>query len=321
MANNKPALTAEQQAVVNKNQIEKAVTSKIAELSAKGGIRIPQGFHPGNEIALALLELSERREKDGTPTLSVVESASVAQSLFRMCILGLSLARKQCSFIRYANKLQFQPQYHGNMALAKRLGGADQPRAQVIYEGDDFEYIIDTRTGNKVVTKHVQKLGNIDNTKIVGAWALIPYRDDPERQPFVEVMTFAEIIAAWQQGPTAGKSPAHLKFTQEMAKKTVINRACKLFITASDESGMYDSYTDNNNDLAKDTPDEQPGETIEVNLDALDADKVTKTLADAPDSYVDKETGEETGAPAESTAPAPEQAAPAAEKKSGLFDL
>ena len=86
-------------------------------------------------------------------------------------------------------------------------------RGTGIYEGDEFEYMIDTRTGNKVVTKHTQKLGNIDNAKIVGAWCLIPYENDPERQPYVEVMTRDEILTAWQQGPTAGKSPAHLKFT------------------------------------------------------------------------------------------------------------
>lgn len=318
---NKPALTPDQLAVVNKNKIEQAVTNKIAAMSQAGGIRIPQGFHPGNEISLALLELSERKEKDGTPTLAVVESSSVAQSLFRMCILGLSLARKQCSFIRYANKLTFQPQYHGNIALAKRLGGAGQPRAQVIYEGDEFEYIIDTKTGNKVVTKHVQKLQNIDNAKIVGAWCLIPYENDPERQPYVEVMTRDEILTAWQQGPTAGKSPAHLKFTQEMSKKTVINRACKLFITASDESGMYESYTNNDNDLTKDAPDEQPGETIEVNLDALDEGKVEQAVKDAP-VVVDKETGEETATPAPT--PAAESPAPGeqgSDKGGGLFNL
>jgi recombination protein RecT len=302
MANNNPALTAEQIAVNNKNKIEKAVLNKIAALSKAGGIRIPQGFHPGNEIALALLELSDRKEANGSPTLAVVESASVAQSLFRMCILGLSLARKQCSFIRYGNKLQFQPQYHGNMALAKRLGGAGQPRAQVIYKGDEFEYIIDTKTGNKVVTKHVQSLANIDNANIIGAWALVPYADDPERQPYVEVMTMDEIRKSWQQGATKGNSPAHLNFTQEMCKKTVINRACKLFITASDESGMYETYTDNDKDLTQDAPEqqEQP-EVIEVNLDALDETKVIEAVKDAPESesHESPESHEPEPAPAE----------------------
>ncbi len=316
MTNNKPALTAEQIAVNNKNQIEKAVTNKIAAMSKAGGIAIPQGFHPGNEISLALLELSERKEANGTPTLAVVESSSVAQSLFRMCILGLSLARKQCSFIRYGNKLQFQPQYHGNVALARRIGGAGRPVAQVIYEGDEFEYIIDTTTGNKVVTKHVQSLKNIDNSKIVGAWCLIPYANEPDRQPFVEVMTFDEIQRSWQQGATKGKSPAHLNFTQEMAKKTIINRACKLFITTSDESGMYASYTNNDNDLQQATPEEQSaGEVIEVNLDKMDSEKVEQVTTDAPEVAAEPVAG--TVAPGPENEPKPA----AAPKKDNLFDI
>ena len=83
---------------------------------------------------------------------------------------------------------------------------------------------------------------------------------------------------------------------------------------------MYESYTNNDNDLTKDAPDEQPGETIEVNLDALDGEKVEQAVKDAP--VVDKETGEETAAPAPT--PAAESPAPGeqgSDKGGGLFNL
>lgn len=290
---NKMTISVEQQAVLNKNKIEKAVTAKIAAMTKAGGIAIPKGYNPGNEIALALLELSDRKEKTGVPTLAAVDSASVAQSLFRMCILGVSFSRKQCAFIKYGDKLQFQLQYHGNIALAKRLGGAAQPRAQVIYEGDEFEYVIDTATGNKVVTKHVQRIGNIDNAKIVGAWCLVPY-EDPNRQPFVEVMTINEIRQSWQKGATKGTSDAHVNFTQEMCKKTVINRACKLFITSSDDAGLYESYTDNDRDMSSSRPEEQQAaEVVDINLDALDAGKVAAIAAKTDDAAPEEQSGHE----------------------------
>ena len=43
------------------------------------------------------------------------------------------------------------------------------------------------------------------------------------------------------QGATKGQSPAHRNFPQEMAKKTVIGRACKLFVSTSDDAGVYGS--------------------------------------------------------------------------------
>lgn len=298
------AISVEQQAVLNKNKIEKAVTAKLAAMTKAGGIVIPKGYNPGNEIALALLELSDRKEKNGVPTLAAVDSASVAQALFRMCILGVSFSRKQCAFIKYGDKLQFQLEYHGNIALAKRLGGAAQPRAQIIYEGDEFEYIIDTATGNKVVTKHVQQLGNIDNTKIVGAWCLVPY-EDPERQPYVEIMTMNEIRQSWQKGATKGTSDAHVNFTQEMCKKTVISRACKLFISTSDDSGLYDTYANNARDLTSDRPDEQQaGEVVDVNLDALDAGKVAAIASkQADDSAPEEQAGDPDPVPVENADP------------------
>ena len=325
--NNTPT-PAELTVIANKNKqvIENSVTHRLNEMRKAGGIALPKGYNAGNELTLALLELSEMKDQStGQPILAVVEPSSVAQSLFRMCVLGVSLSRKQCAFIKYGTRLNFQLEYHGRLALAKRFGGAGEPRAQVIYEGDEFEYMIDTWTGNKVVTKHVQKLGNIDNTKIVGAWALVPYADNPDRQPFVEVMTMQEIQTAWKQGATKGGSPAHVNFTQEMCKKTVLGRACKLFITASNDSGLYEYYTDNNNDLTKDTPDEQgPDKVVVVDLDAIPVEKVEKAIEAAPVlESADPETGKvkDDLPPDNVPGPAPEKQAATAEGKPGLFDM
>lgn len=172
------------------------------------------------------------------PVLSLVTPQSVANAMLTMCLKGLSMEKGQCTFIRYGNELQFQQEYHGTVALAKRYGAGD-PQAQVIYEGDDFEYEINPKTGKKVVKKHIQKLQNINNDKIVGAWCLVPYADHPDWEPKVEVMTMDEIRRSWMQGATKGQSPAHRNFPQEMAKKTVIGRACKLFVSTSDDAGVY----------------------------------------------------------------------------------
>ena len=53
-----------------------------------------------------------------------------------------------------------------------------------------------------------------------------------------EVMNISQIKSAWNQGAAKGNSGAHKNFTDEMAKKTVINRACKNFVCTSDDSDI-----------------------------------------------------------------------------------
>lgn len=221
-----------------KNKITESVLNRIAALQ-KGGITVPKGFSADNQIYLAFLKLTSMTDPSSKkPVLSLVTPQSVANAMLTMCLKGLSMEKGQCTFIRYGNELQFQQEYHGTVALAKRYGAGD-PQAQVIYEGDDFEYEINPKTGKKVVKKHIQKLQNINNDKIVGAWCLVPYADHPDWEPKVEVMTMDEIRRSWMQGATKGQSPAHRNFPQEMAKKTVIGRACKLFVSTSDDAGVY----------------------------------------------------------------------------------
>ena len=45
-----------------------------------------------------------------------------------------------------------------------------------------------------------------------------------------------QIKDSWNQGAMKGNSPAHKLFPDQMAEKTVINRACKLIIRTSDDA-------------------------------------------------------------------------------------
>ena len=263
MANNnqlqkvQPSAGQMQEFISYKNQLTTSVMNKISALQ-KGGVQVPAGFSAQNQIYLAFLKLTAMTTRDGKPVLSAVKPQSVANALLTMCIKGLSLEKGQCAFIQYGDELQFQEEYHGKIALAKRCGAGD-PQAQVIYEGDVFEYIIDPATGKKQILKHEQKLGNIDPTKIVGAWCIVPYADG-KQEPKVDIMTMAEIRQSWMQGATKGQSPAHKNFPGEMAKKTVISRACKLFYSTSDDAGIYEENE------TRETPDNQ-GE--DVNFEAM----------------------------------------------------
>ena len=52
-------------------------------------------------------------------------------------------------------------------------------------------------------------------------------------------MNISQIKSAWNQGAQLKEIVEHTKnFTDEMAKKTVINRACKNFVCTSDDSDI-----------------------------------------------------------------------------------
>jgi len=236
----KPGEAAQQsQAIANiQKTIADSVLLRVQTFVANKDIRLPPGYVAENAVKSAWLILLETKDKNQAPVLQVCTRDSIANALFNMVIQGLNPVKKQCDFIAYGDKLLMQREYHGTLALAKRYGGILEVVGTVIYEGDEFGYSIDER-GYKKVVKHIQELDNVDVNKIKGAYATVLF-EDKERAPYVEVMTMAQIRQSWQQGATKGASPAHKNFPDQMAIKTVISRACKLFISSSDDSALFE---------------------------------------------------------------------------------
>lgn len=219
--------------VIKDADISEKVLSRVTELEEDGKLDFPQNYSYANALKSAWLLLQETKDKSGNLVLNTCSKQSIANSLLDMVVQGLSPAKKQCYFIAYGKSLQLSRSYLGTIAVTKRLEGIKDVFAQVIYQGDEFEYTIDPQTGLKRILKHTQNLDNIDNGKIKGAYALV-IREDADS--YVEIMTMEQIKKAWNQGATKGKSPAHTNFPEEMAKKSVINRACKMFFNVSNDS-------------------------------------------------------------------------------------
>lgn len=226
-------MSNESQAVATTNKnIADNVLKRVNEFQALGELKVPSGYSPANALKSAYLILQETKDRNGKSVLEACTKESIANALLDMVVQGLSPMKKQCDFIAYGNKLTLQREYHGTIALAKRYGNVIDVTGNVIYAGDIFEYECDFKTGKKLVTKHEQKIGNMDGD-IIGAYATLIMEDGTIE---CEIMTMKMIRAAWNQGATKGQSPAHKNFPDQMAIKTVINRACKLKITTSDDS-------------------------------------------------------------------------------------
>lgn len=222
--------------------ISEQVLSRIEQFQKDGSMILPKNYSVENHMKSAWLALQEVEDKEHHKALQICTKESIANSLLDMVLQGLSVSKKQGYFIVYGNKLIFRRSYFGTIALAKRAGGiVSEPVANVIYDGDDFQYEIDPKTAKVAIVKHSQKLENIDNSKIKGAYALVTLADGTTQ---VTIMSMQQIRAAWGQGATKGNSPAHKNFAEEMAKKTVIGRACKAIINSSDDAWLYDGKED-----------------------------------------------------------------------------
>lgn len=273
--------------------ISEQVLSRIEQFQKDGSMILPKNYSVENHMKSAWLALQEVEDKEHHKALQICTKESIANSLLDMVLQGLSVSKKQGYFIIYGNKLIFQRSYFGTIALAKRAGGmVSEPVANVIYDGDDFQYEIDPKTAKVAIIKHSQKLENIDNSKIKGAYALVTLADGTTQ---VTIMSMQQIRAAWGQGATKGNSPAHKNFAEEMAKKTVIGRACKAIINSSDDAWLYDGKEDDaDSDKASIQRDAAQHSDVQIiDTTAVEFDDVPETSSNADASQTQEPATEE----------------------------
>ena len=239
----------------------------------KYGLSFPADYNPTNALMGAYLIMKETTDKNGKCILESCSQASIANSLMDMATLGLNASKKQGYFIAYGGKCQFQKSYFGNITLARR-NGLKTINAEIIYDGDTFKYHIEN--GMKVIDVHEQDFMNIDNDKILGAYA-VAVMDDGRK--VVEVMNINQLKKAWNQrmgGLKEDASSTHMKFKDQMAKKTVINRLCKLIGNTSTD-GNISEISDRLDEVAEvDMVAEDAAYEIENNANQIEFSEVVE---------------------------------------------
>jgi recombination protein RecT len=263
-----------QLALVKKDTVD-VVAAKVKEFQEKNELHFPASYSPENAMKSAWLLLQTVKDRNGKPALEGCTKDSVANALLDMVVQGLNPSKKQGYFIVYGNQLTFQRSYFGTMAVTKRVTGAKSIDAAVIYEGDDVDYeMVNGRITNLT---HKQKFGNIDKDKVIGAYATIVM---PDGAVYHELMTIADLRKAWSKAQFWGKDQTvekqgstHDEFKGEMAKKTVINRACKKFMNSSDDSSLVMQHINRADEAAEEAQLEEEirnnanGEVIDVEFE------------------------------------------------------
>ena len=285
------------------------------------GLILPADYSLNNALKAAWFKLRETEDKYHHPVSDkrYVDQNSIVFALMDMAVQGLSPAKNQCYFIVRGGKVQLQRSYFGTVAVLKRLDSVKDIDAQVVHEGDEFEIGAD-EAGHLVVKKFVPKFENLDKP-LIGAFAFIALTDG---RVAYTVMTKKQIKTSWEQS-SQHDNKVQRNFSDEMAKRTVINRAAKMIINTSSDSDLLagsinrttkNEYGDNNAESRKDVT-EVTSEADKGTPAALLAGLKRKQAADqeAPKEAPKQEVPKQADQP-KSTKEAPKESPKPAEKPS-----
>ena len=226
----KEKLAEEMNLVLPKNFTD-VVLNTINDNTASGQLVLPEDYVVGNALKSAYLTLQGTKDKNYKSAMEVCTQKSIANALLDMVVMGLNPAKKQCYFIVRGTELTMMPSYFGNQTALKRLPSVNDVYANVIYEGDTIE--IENVAGRDVLKSHTTSFANRDNP-IMGAYAVIEKANGEKVYTF---MTKKEIDACWDKSSSKDRT-VHKEFASEMAKRTVINRACKYYVNTSTDADM-----------------------------------------------------------------------------------
>lgn len=216
---------------MTQRSLDEQVIGNLNRLQEQG-LEMPPGYSPQNALKSAFFELTNN---SGGNLLQLAANnpetkTSISNALLDMVIQGLSPAKKQCYFIKYGNKVQLMRSYFGTMAVLDRVTGGADITPVVVREGDVFEIAMDGP--DLVVAKHETSFENLDND-IKAAYVVIKLANGKE---VTTVMTKKQIDKSWSKAKTKN---VQNDFPEEMAKRTVINRAAKYLINTSNDNDLF----------------------------------------------------------------------------------
>ena len=286
---------------LTQKQITSSVAARIGEMQNEG-LMIAPNYSVNNALSSAYYAL---KNSNSGNLLQQCTQDSVYNALLEMVTQGLSPAKKQCYFIKYGSDVQLRMSYFGTIKVTKDLQEVKDVTANVVYEGDTLDVAVEN--GRKKLVKHETDWQNADNP-IIAAYCIITRTDGEE---FFEVMTKKQIDKSWSKAKTKN---VQIDFPDQMAMRTVINRAAKMFINTSNDSDLFagainntiaDEY-DNGRQMKEAEPVREEAETLDSILGASEEvtekpkkEVINQELTTTDTSYpadevpdFDKETGE-----------------------------
>lgn len=271
----------------------KAVQWLSADIENKAkGLKVPVDYNFQNEMTSAMLHIANNvKSREGVPALQCCTEESIVAALRDMAIQGLSMTRNQCYAIVYANRLTLQRSYFGDIVVLKYLEPNLKPSANVIYEGDTYEYVYDSDGDFAYLANISRKLENQDKP-IKAAYGKIV---DMTTGKIVYgcVMTLNEILTAWSHAKT---DKVQKEFPQEMAKRTVLRRMIKMYINTTNNGNAYmvEAYNRTTAEEFEDAVVEAPTEKAKAIRSRSQGSEGLKALLETPSEQETPQDSEKT---------------------------
>ncbi len=155
------------------------------------------------------------------PKLLEANRGSLMSAIMDAAVLGLvpDGITGQCYLIPIKGQVQLWLGYKGYLQLLKNTGGLLSIQTQIVYENDlfEFEFGFDERL------RHVP-LVNGDRGAPIYAWGLANLKDGRQW----DVMTLDEVNKTMRGSPSKGNSGPWKDHWDQMARKTMLIRLCKM---------------------------------------------------------------------------------------------
>lgn len=204
----------------------------------------PKNFNQTRFIQNCLTVLKEIKPTD----LGKYTPESIALTMIKGAFLGLDFFNRECYAIPFGNELQFLTDYKGDIKLARQysIKPIKDIYAELVREGDQFEYKV--INGQQSVNFNPIQFSD---TPVIGAFAIVYYEDGAINCARMSVKELIETKKNWSKCPN---SPAWVKATGEMYKKTVLKRLCKMIELNFDNADQAQAYEEGS-DLKRDVID------------------------------------------------------------------
>lgn len=209
------------------NELVAGVINRIDAMQKEQKMALPAGYNAANALNMAWLQLTDT--SNGQSLVQKTTPESQAKALLNMALQGLSPAKNQVYFIPYGRNLTLMRSYFGSLAILQRLDNVKDVWAEVVREGDRFE--IGSERGRMVVKTYEPSVDNLDKP-IAYAFAAIV---DNNGVTNYTVMTKKQIDTSWSHAKT---TKVQKEYPDQMALRTVLNRAAKWFINSSSDNDL-----------------------------------------------------------------------------------
>lgn len=146
--------------------------------------------------------------------------AQIKAALLRGAFQGLDFYSGEAYLVPFKDQLNFMISHKGAVKMAKRYSTRPikEIYAKIVKEGDAFEAPI--KDGVQTVNFNPNPF---NDGKIIGAFAVCEYEDGGI---IVEIMSLKELENC-RASSRAKNSPAWIRHTSEMYRKTILHRLCK----------------------------------------------------------------------------------------------